>query len=87
MGVFHRRTVRSVSTRLTLHPHRRNATLQTLNLKFNQIGHVGAAAIGEGLRCVYNYHDYACSVLFVSFAYLCYPVCAVVVIPAVECSI
>ena len=35
-----------------VNPHRHNATLQTLNLGNNQIGAVGAAAIGEGLRCV-----------------------------------
>ena len=33
-------------------PHRHNATLHTLELFNNQIGAVGAAAIGEGLRCV-----------------------------------
>ena len=35
-----------------VNPHRHNATLQTLDLVCNQIGDVGAAAIGEGLRCV-----------------------------------
>ena len=35
-------------------PHRHNATLQTLQLRRNQIGDVGAAAIGEGLRCVHD---------------------------------
>ncbi len=32
--------------------HRHNATLHTLKMTENQIGDVGAAAIGEGLRCV-----------------------------------
>jgi hypothetical protein len=31
---------------------RHNATLQTLDLGLNEIGVVGAAAIGDGLRCV-----------------------------------
>ena len=35
-------------------PHRHNATLHTLYLENNQIGDVGAAAIGEGLRCVHT---------------------------------
>ncbi len=33
-------------------PLRHNATLQRLELSRNQIGDDGAAAIGEGLRCV-----------------------------------
>ncbi len=32
--------------------HRHNATLRQLELHRNHIGDVGAAAIGEGLRCV-----------------------------------
>ncbi len=40
-----------------MNPHRYNATLQKLNLSNNRIGEVGAAAIGEGLRCVR--YDYA----------------------------
>jgi hypothetical protein len=35
-----------------VNPHRHNAALQTLTLGHNQIGAVGASAIGEGLRCV-----------------------------------
>ena len=35
-------------------PHRHNATLHTLDLKWNQIGDVGAASIGEGLWCVHT---------------------------------
>ena len=44
-------------------PHRHNATLHTLELKFNQIGDVGAAAIGEGLRCVDTNRVFASLVL------------------------
>jgi hypothetical protein len=35
-----------------VNPHRHNTTLHTLVLNDNRIGDVGAAAIGEGLRCV-----------------------------------
>ena len=35
-------------------PHRHNATLHTLKLERNEIGDVGAASIGEGLRCVHT---------------------------------
>ncbi len=40
-------------------PLRHNATLQTLELNSNQIGNVGAAAIGEGLWCVHPDRDLA----------------------------
>ena len=40
-------------------PHRHNATLHTLGLSLNQIGDVGAAAIGKGLRCVPTYRTLA----------------------------
>ena len=35
-------------------PHRHNATLHTLQLYDNKISAVGAASIGEGLRCVHT---------------------------------
>jgi hypothetical protein len=40
--------------------HRHNATLQRLDLSDNKIGDVGAAAIGEGLRCVKFFPGLAC---------------------------
>jgi hypothetical protein len=42
-----------------VNPLRHNATLLTLELKWNQIGHPGVAAIGEGLRCVHTYRAFA----------------------------
>ena len=35
-------------------PRRHNTAWQTLDMQYNQIGDVGAAAIGEGLRCVHD---------------------------------
>jgi hypothetical protein len=49
-----------------VNPYRQNASLQTLRLQLNQIGDVGAAAIGESLRCVHDHfarHDF---LIFVS---------------------
>ncbi len=40
-------------------PHSRNATLHTLDFSDNQISDVGAAAIGEGLRCVFTSRTFA----------------------------
>ncbi len=36
-----------------MNPPRHNATLHALHLQGNEIGDIGAAAIGEGLRCVH----------------------------------
>jgi hypothetical protein len=42
-----------------VNPHRHNTTLHTLELDDNQIGAVGASAIGEGFQCVHTYRAFA----------------------------
>ena len=56
-----------------VNPHRHNATLQTLDLRYNKIGDVGAAAIGEGLRCVQD----CCRTMFLMCFAFARPACAV----------
>ena len=55
-------------------PHRHNATLHTLGLGYNQIGDAGAAAIGEGLRCVQDRFR----MMFLTCCAIARPACAVV---------
>ncbi len=54
--------------------HRHNATLQKLGLGENEIGDVGAAAIGEGLRCVQD----RSRMMFLTCCAIARPACAVV---------